>query len=44
MVLENGRPPSRANDHSWRDEVAITLMTPEMRTTMIMVVITLVAV
>jgi len=44
MVLENGRPPSRANDHSWREEVAITLMTPEVRTTMIMVVITLVAV
>ena len=43
MVLENGRPLSRANDHSWR-EVAIALMTPEVRTTMIMVVITLVAV
>jgi hypothetical protein len=28
MVLENGRPLSRANDHSWREEVAIALMTP----------------
>jgi hypothetical protein len=43
MVRENGRPPSRANDHSWREEVAIVLMTEEVRTTITMVVITLVA-
>jgi hypothetical protein len=40
---ENGKPPSRAKDHSWRDEVAISLITLEVRTTMMMVVITLVA-
>jgi hypothetical protein len=44
MKEENGRPPSRAKDHSWREEVAISLMTAEVKTTITILVIIFVAV
>ena len=43
IAEENGRPPSRANDQSCRDDVAISLMIADVKTMIMMAVITLVA-
>jgi len=38
MKDEKGRPPSRANDHVWRDTVATVLIQAEVMLTMMMAV------
>jgi hypothetical protein len=43
MNGEKGNPPSLAKDQSWRDDVAISLMTAEVNTMIIIDVIAFVA-